>query len=213
MSDPILVYGTGGHAKIVLATVEAAGQYEIAGLLDDDPVRHGTTVGGYTVLGGREQLARLIAQGVRGAVVAVGDNRQRAQLTHFLRQSGLQPAQAIHPTAIVLHGARIGEGTVVLPNAFVGGDAVVGEGVIVSISAVVGHDCVVGCWAQLCPKASLGGAARVGDYAFLGTGAVVLPGVSVGCGAVVGANAVVNRDLPDGVTAVGVPAHVVKGAP
>jgi acetyltransferase-like isoleucine patch superfamily enzyme len=49
----------------------------------------------------------------------------------------------------------------------------------------------------------------VEDDAWLGFGVIVLDGVRIGKGAVVGAGAVVNRDIPDGAIAVGVPARVV----
>lgn len=43
--------------------------------------------------------------------------------------------------------------------------------------------------------------------ASIGSGAVILGGVRVGAGALVGAGAVVSRDVPPGVTVVGVPAR------
>jgi acetyltransferase-like isoleucine patch superfamily enzyme len=48
------------------------------------------------------------------------------------------------------------------------------------------------------------------DDAWLGAGVIVLDGVRIGQGAIIGAGAVVNRDVPDGAMAVGVPARVVK---
>lgn len=53
----------------------------------------------------------------------------------------------------------------------------------------------------------------IGDNVWLGGGVVVLPGVTVGADTVVGAGAVVTRDLPAGVVAVGNPARVVKDVP
>lgn len=50
----------------------------------------------------------------------------------------------------------------------------------------------------------------IGDEAYLGAGAVVLGGVRIGQRAVIGANAVVLIDVPDGATAVGVPARMIK---
>jgi serine O-acetyltransferase len=47
----------------------------------------------------------------------------------------------------------------------------------------------------------------IGDDVFIGVGAVILGEVRIGNGARIGANAVVVRDVPDGVTAVGVPAR------
>ena len=50
----------------------------------------------------------------------------------------------------------------------------------------------------------------IGDNVWLGGGATVCPGVTIGDDTVVGAGAVVTRDLPAGVLAVGVPARVVR---
>ena len=50
----------------------------------------------------------------------------------------------------------------------------------------------------------------MGDNVFIGAGAKVLGPVLIGSDVKIGANAVVTRDLPDGATAVGVPARVVR---
>jgi maltose O-acetyltransferase len=50
----------------------------------------------------------------------------------------------------------------------------------------------------------------IGDNAWLGGGVIVCPGVTIGENTVVGAGAVVTRDLPPGVLAVGNPARVVR---
>lgn len=49
----------------------------------------------------------------------------------------------------------------------------------------------------------------IGDNVWLGGGVIVLPGVTIGADTVVGAGAVVTRDLPAGVLAVGNPAKVI----
>jgi maltose O-acetyltransferase len=50
----------------------------------------------------------------------------------------------------------------------------------------------------------------IGDNVWLGGGVIVCPGVTVGRDTVVGAGAVVTRDLPAGVLAVGNPARIVR---
>jgi acetyltransferase-like isoleucine patch superfamily enzyme len=57
-------------------------------------------------------------------------------------------------------------------------------------------------------KAHLEGV-TVARRAVIGAAAVLLPGVRIGEGAIVGAGAVVVRDVPDGVTVVGNPAHLI----
>jgi maltose O-acetyltransferase len=50
----------------------------------------------------------------------------------------------------------------------------------------------------------------IGDNVWLGGGVIVCPGVTIGADTVVGAGAVVTRDLPSGVLAVGNPARVIR---
>ncbi|WP_168627352.1 MULTISPECIES: sugar O-acetyltransferase [unclassified Cryobacterium] len=50
----------------------------------------------------------------------------------------------------------------------------------------------------------------IGDNVWLGGGVIVLPGVTIGENTVVGAGAVVTKDLPANVVAVGNPARVIR---
>jgi serine O-acetyltransferase len=50
----------------------------------------------------------------------------------------------------------------------------------------------------------------IGDGVFVGAGARILGGITIGNGAQIGANAVVLKDVPDGATAVGVPAIIKR---
>ena len=58
--------------------------------------------------------------------------------------------------------------------------------------------------------AEKGKAPVLGNDVFIGAGAKILGGVRIGNGVKIGANAVVVDDLPDGVTAVGIPARIVE---
>ncbi|WKB53912.1 serine acetyltransferase [Eleftheria terrae] len=53
-----------------------------------------------------------------------------------------------------------------------------------------------------------GGCPRLGNDVFIGSGAKVIGGLQVGDRARIGANAVVLHDVPDGATAVGIPARM-----
>jgi acetyltransferase EpsM len=50
----------------------------------------------------------------------------------------------------------------------------------------------------------------VGELSHIGIGVSVIQGIRIGRGVIIGAGAVVIEDIPDHVTAVGVPARVIK---
>lgn len=50
----------------------------------------------------------------------------------------------------------------------------------------------------------------ISDNCNIGIGAVILPGVTIGNGSKIGANAVVNKNIPENSIAVGIPARVIK---
>jgi serine acetyltransferase len=60
------------------------------------------------------------------------------------------------------------------------------------------------------PTCNISGEVKIGEANFWGTGAKVINQVKVGNNVNIGAGAVVTKDIPDDVTAVGVPAKVVK---
>lgn len=52
------------------------------------------------------------------------------------------------------------------------------------------------------------GPVEIGSNVLIGSNTTILPGVRIGDGAVVGAGSLVNRDIPPGVLAAGVPARI-----
>ncbi len=217
MRPRVVVYGAGGHGKVVADILLRTSRCELLGFVDDGR-EAGTRVFELPVLGGRQWLrdladAKADAAGEQerpSVALGIGDNGARERTFAFCRELGLEVITAVHPTAAVAPSTRLGEGTVVMANASVNPGAVLGPGAIVNTGAVVEHDCRVGAFAHLSPNATMGGGATLGEGTHLGLGAVVLPGVSVGDRTVIGAGAVVNRNIDGGVVAHGVPARVTR---
>jgi len=202
--DRIIVLGAGGHAKVVIATLHAAG-YQIERLLDDDPARQGGVILGTPVSGPLADVERY--PGFR-AVIAVGDNQARRQITE--RFHGMEWVTVIHPQAIVHPSARFGAGTVVFAGAIIQPDAAIGNHAIINTGATIDHDCRIGDYAHIAPGCHLCGDVTIGDGALLGVGSVVIPGKNIGSRAVIGAGSVVVHDLPSGITAAGTPARPIQ---
>jgi sugar O-acyltransferase (sialic acid O-acetyltransferase NeuD family) len=202
----LVVFGAGGHGKVVADVARSAG-FALAAFVDDAPSRVGTAIWDLPVLG----WERFLDERERwpGAVFAmgVGDNAARERCQERVEAAGFEAVAAVHARATVAPTARIGAGSVLMAGAVVNPDAVLSRGCIVNTGAVVEHDCRLGGFVHLSPNAALGGAVEIGERTHLGLGAVALPGVRIGKDVRVGAGAVVHRDVADGLTVVGVPAR------
>lgn len=136
-----------------------------------------------------------------------------------------------HPDLVNLYGCHIGprtrigtfveiqRGAVVGADCKISSHSFICEGVTIEDGVFIGHGVMFtndrypratnpdgtlqsdADW-QLVPTTVCKGAS-------IGSNATILPGIRIGAGALVGAGAVVTRDVPDGVTVVGVPAVVI----
>jgi len=212
MSKRVLVYGAGGHGKVVANVAQRAGLV-VTAFVDDGPGRDGTEFFDAPVVSWARVLGEFGRFGGIPVALAIGDNAIRERIHARISDKGFRTVTLLHDRAVVARSARIGEGTVVMACAVVNPDASIGPGAILNTSCVVEHDCEVGAYAHLSPSAALGGTVMVGRRVHLGIGAVVLPGLNISDDTRVGAGAVVTRDITERVTVVGVPARVLQPRP
>lgn len=197
-TEAVAVIGAGGHAKVVIATLRAAG-FAVTAAYDDDRSRWNGSLLDVAVLGAPDD----IAGSGQPAVLAIGDNRARQRLVAL----ELDWRTVVHPTAWLHESVVVGAGSVVGAGALVQVDTRLGPHSIVNSGAVIDHDCVVGDFAHVAPGSRLAGSVTVGTGALLGTGCSVIPGITIGDWAVVGAGAAVVSDVAPGATVKGVPAR------
>lgn len=213
--ERVIVWGAGGHGRVVADVVEAAGHLVVA-FADRSPsgVDRVGSLRDREIMDERDLVAgiekRRLPLDATAVALGIGDNAHRERAMARLLEGKTAAPAFVHPKATVSRSATLGRGTVVMPNAVVNADARTGMAVIINTGAIIEHDCEIDDAVHVSPSGTLAGAARVGRRSWIGAGSVVLQQVSVGSDVIVGAGAVVTHDVADGETVVGVPARAVQ---
>lgn len=215
----IVVIGAGGHAAEVCSYVrdlaDAGAHVVLAGCVDDQKAIG--THGGLPVLGPISSLPALIDAHGRAlrCITALGHNPTREQVVRrieaMLRRTDVWWTLR-HPQSFVSREATVDVGTCLAPGSKITARAQVGAHVILNVNASIAHDTIAADFVNVNPGAVVAGNARLGAGCYIGAGATVIDKITVGEWTIVGAGAAVIRDLPSHVTAVGVPARVIKQA-
>lgn len=210
MTEPILLVGGGGHAKVVIDALRRAGR-SLLGVVDPS-LELGDSVLGVPVVGDDATVVTYDPDSIRLAngVGSTGRSNRRRHVFERLVRYGYSFVNVIHPAATVTAAQPECHGIQVMAGAVVQTGSVLGRNVLVNTKASVDHDCDVGEHVHIGPGATVCGGVTIETGAFIGAGAVITPGVRVGRDAVVGAGSVVLHDVQPGTTVAGVPARVIR---
>ena len=191
----MILYGASGHGKVIIDILEA-NNTPIDYIVDDNPQVN--EVLGYEV--------RRNTGSYDEAIISIGSAEIRRKIVESIDVK--KYPVAMHPTAVVSPRAKIGEGTVVMQGAIIQTCVEIGKHCIINTGASVDHECRIGDYVHIAPHATLSGDVEVGDGTWVGAGAVVKQCIRIGRNCMIGAGSIVVKDVPDGVTIIGVPGKI-----
>lgn len=172
MKPKLILIGGGGHCVACIDVIEQEGKYEIAGIVDRDPLIK--SLMGYPLLGNDDDLASL-GLSCSYALITIGQIKSslmRIRLFEHLKSLGFQLPSVISPRAYVSQHASVGEGTIVMHDALINSRARVGSNCIINTKSLIEHD------------------SSIEDHCHISTGAIINGGVTIKRGSFVGSNAV-----------------------
>lgn len=196
MSFPVVVLGSGGHARVLLGMLR---RIEVRVLGIADPNRSlGEEYLGVRVLGNDDAVLNYAPQSielVNGIGSLPGDHGLRAKLYRRFVEVGYRFKTIVDPRAFVASDAELAPGGQVMAGVIIQTGTKIAENCIVNSGAIVEHDCRIGAHVHIAPGAVLSGGVLVGDQVHVGTNATVIQGIHIGEHSVIGAGSVVTRDV------------------
>lgn len=209
----VIILGAGGFAREVLWVFmernKIKSQWEVLGFIDENIENHGKTICGLPVLGGFEWFETIDRAEIK-VICGIGTPKIKQYFIKKCKILGLQFCKIIHPSVEMSEYVEIGEGTIITAGNIITTQVKIGNHVSLNLDCTVGHDDVIEDYCNIAPGVHISGNVVLREGVDLGTGAVILQGLTVGKWSSIGAGAVVVRDVPDHVTAVGVPARVLR---
>jgi acetyltransferase EpsM len=214
----IVIVGAGRHGSELysyLADLSSKdGPVQFAGFVDDEPPRNALVKTWF--LGRIEDLEpRLVADANSeySYITATGDNSMRREFVKRVEDLSILNLSAWtlrHPHTVVGREVQIGRGTSLCPGVILTTQIKIGRHCILNVNSSVSHDCVLGDYVNVNPGVTVCGDVHIGEGGYIGAGATIKDKTSIGEWSVIGAGAVVVHDIPPHVTALGVPARVIK---
>ena len=170
------------------------------GFLDDDPTKK--EIHQIPVLGKIKDIQKYKDDFY--FIIGIGDNKIRKKIAES--NPALNYYTAIHPTAVIGEGVRIGNGTAVMAGVVINADANIGEHCIINTSAVIEHECVIRDYTHVSPQACLCGNVHVGEECHIGAGVTVINNINITKDTIIGAESVVVKNIHQKGVYIGIPA-------
>jgi sugar O-acyltransferase (sialic acid O-acetyltransferase NeuD family) len=210
---PLLFYGASGFGDEIVQLFRDINaihhQWDLKGFIDDDPSNQGKIRNGLSVLGDRVWLDGVDLREL-SIVCCIGNPQIRGKIVSLLAERNANFAKGVHPSVIQSRSVEIEAGSMVMANNSFTTNINVGKHVIINPACTVGHGTVIEDFVTVNPGVNVSGNVWIQKMCYLGTNSAILEKLTIGQGSIIGAGAVVTEDIPPRVTAVGVPARIIK---
>ncbi len=203
----IYILGAGSMARETLDIYKDASKLdEVAGFIEEDCQRIDSRICSKPIMGD-PVISALPDNSI--FIGAMGSPRRKRWIEE-IESRCFDFDTIVHPSVIMGDLVNIGKGCIICPGVILTCNVEMGKHSIININTTINHDCTIGNFVTVGPGVNIGGNAAIGDGCWISIGVTIIDRVCVGKGSYIGAGAVVTKDIPENVLAVGVPAKPLR---
>ncbi len=189
-------------------------EFNIIGILDDDPDKLDQEYYGYKVIGKFSNILDFYKEkGITHFAVGLGAAKHVAIKDYVYNACinvGLQPISAIHKDSCISSNSSIQKGTFVLSYATISTYCEIGSNCIISPAVSILEGCKVGNNVSIHGNSFIAGECVIGDNVYIGPGVTIGSGVHIGKNSVIGAGSLVLKDINENSFAFGSPVSHIE---
>jgi len=196
----MLLYGNGGHAKVLMDCLKDL-NIPLNGIFDDNAISDNLNSNYFTSIYNQNIFID------DEVVISIGNNLLRKEISERIYHSfGI----IIHPSAVVSSSVQIKSGTVVIHQSLIQRSTIIGHHVVLNSGCSVDHDCEISDYVHIGPHATVCGGIKIGEGTLVGAGAVIISNKTIGKWVTIGAGAVITENIPDYAVVVGNPSEIIR---
>tara|TARA_B100001142_G_scaffold73330_2_gene74003 strand:- start:983 stop:1594 length:612 start_codon:yes stop_codon:yes gene_type:complete len=197
MVESHIVIGTGGHAQILIETLQAQDKLIIGATERSQLIE--SNVPGIEILGDDDCILEHDPNDVKlvnGLGWVPGSHNKRKTIFERFEALGYVFLNLVSDSANISKSANLHLGVQVLSGAVIQTGSLVGANTIINTQSSIDHHCSIGSNCHIAPGATICGNVKVGDNTFIGAGAIVINNIEVGDNCVIGAGVTIKENLP-----------------
>ena len=200
-----IIIGGGGHAKVLINTLQELGCKIIGFTEKNDNCEN---ILGVRCIGTDDAIFKYDYNDVFlvNGIGSIGDQSYRRKIfERFVLKGYFFPA-VISVSSDLSKDVKIGFGVQIMRGVLIQSGAKIEDNSIVNTGAIIDHDCYIGKHVHIAPGVTISGGVTIEEMSHIGTGAKIIQGIKIGRKVLVAAGAVVINNIPEKTFVKGVPA-------
>lgn len=215
---PIVIFGVGGLAKKIKATIEEINKnnysdvYDLKGFISNDKEELGKNIQNLEIISTNEKFVNYAKKyNQLGVVLAFGNSQLKSKIYEGIKDvPNIVFPNIIHPKSILYkENLKIGIGNQIIAGVNICTDVRIGNFNLINLNSTIGHDVKIKNFIVINPLVSISGNTVIEDEVLVGTGANILQGLEIGENSIVGAGSVVTKNVLKKELVIGIPAKKI----